>query len=130
MREVSLLPSICRIFRRPPASSLAFGCPPLKLIVDRCVRASNPCGYGAKRESFAVKCLYLPPFIKGKVLSQFTNDLRCGRMGVVHSDCSFADVCSRTIIAREVTMDFVLFVVQLHFITNRIKRMVTILLRR
>ena len=67
------------------------GSPP-KLIVDRCVRACNPCGYGAKRESFAVKCLYLPPFVKGKVLSRFTNSLRCGRMGVIHSDFSFADV--------------------------------------
>ncbi len=81
-----------RILRRPPASSLAFGRPPPKLIVDRCVRASNPCGYGAKRESFAMKRLYLPPFVKGKVLSRFTNSLRCSRMSVIHSDCSFADV--------------------------------------
>ncbi|EGK59319.1 hypothetical protein HMPREF9163_01029 [Selenomonas sp. oral taxon 138 str. F0429] len=56
------------------------------------MRASNPCGYGAKRESLTVECLYLPSFIKGKVLSRFTNGLRCGRIGVIHSDCSFADV--------------------------------------
>ena len=92
MREVSLLPSFCRILRRPPASRSAFRRPTCNLIVDRCMRASNPCGYGAKRESLTVKCLYLPSFIKGKVLSRFTNGLRCGRMGVIHSDCSFADV--------------------------------------
>ena len=91
MFEVSPLPVLCRILRRPPASSLAFGCPSPKLIVDRCVRASNPCGYGAKRESFVVKCLYCP-IVKGKVPSRFTNSLRCNRMGVIHSDCFFADV--------------------------------------